>query len=381
MEVVGVSGGEIAGAFGGEVGVAHEEGVDGSCGFTAFADGPDDEGLAAAHVAADEDGGGGGGIIVAGAGVGAVAGTVVGAIVGAVVGTVGGMDVGTDVAAVVEVAAELGDDGVGFGADESHGEEDEIGRPGFFGAGPFAHFHAGTVGNPFDLYGVEADDAAVAADEAFGGEGPAAVASLLVGAGGTELHGEVGPGLVFGPAGGRLWEQLELGDGFCVLPVGGADAVGAGVAPADDDDVFSGGEDVAVMAAEPPPAMGPGSVVSGDAFVLLWEELHGEVDAVEVSAWDGQVSGSGGTAAEDNGVEVGAEPVAGDVAADVDGGAEDDSLGLHQRESSVEDVFFELEVGDAVSKEPADAVGAFEDGDGVAGAVELLRGGEAGRAA
>ena len=37
-----------------------------------------------------------------------------------------------------------------------------------------------------------------------------------------------------------------------------------------------------------------------------------------------------------------------------------------------------LEIGDAVAQQAADAVGLFEDGDGVAGARELLRGGEAG---
>ena len=37
-----------------------------------------------------------------------------------------------------------------------------------------------------------------------------------------------------------------------------------------------------------------------------------------------------------------------------------------------------LEVGDAVAEQAADAVGALEDGDGVPGAGELLRGGQAG---
>ena len=39
----------------------------------------------------------------------------------------------------------------------------------------------------------------------------------------------------------------------------------------------------------------------------------------------------------------------------------------------------ELELGDAVAQQPADAVGALEDRDLVPGAVQLIGGGEAGR--
>src|SRR5690606_30247534 len=42
-------------------------------------------------------------------------------------------------------------------------------------------------------------------------------------------------------------------------------------------------------------------------------------------------------------------------------------------------VLLELEVGDAVAEQAADAIGALEDDDVVAGARELLRAGEPGR--
>ena len=43
-------------------------------------------------------------------------------------------------------------------------------------------------------------------------------------------------------------------------------------------------------------------------------------------------------------------------------------------------MLFQLEVGNAVTQQPADAVGLFEQGHGMAGARQLLRGGKAGRA-
>jgi hypothetical protein len=49
-------------------------------------------------------------------------------------------------------------------------------------------------------------------------------------------------------------------------------------------------------------------------------------------------------------------------------------------DAALHQAFVELHVGDAVHEQAADAVGAFEDGDEMAGAVELGGGAEAGRA-
>ena len=48
-------------------------------------------------------------------------------------------------------------------------------------------------------------------------------------------------------------------------------------------------------------------------------------------------------------------------------------------EPAVEDPLLQLELGDAVAQQAADAVGALEHGDAVAGAVQLIGRGEAGR--
>ena len=101
------------------------------------------------------------------------------------------------------------------------------------------------------------------------------------------------------------------------------------------------------------------------------------MDAVELAAGDGEVAGVGGATGEADRVELVHQVAGVDVDADVDAGAEDDAFRLHLFEAAVDEALLHLELGDAVAEEAADAVVALEDGDVVAGAAELLGGGEA----
>ena len=75
-----------------------------------------------------------------------------------------------------------------------------------------------------------------------------------------------------------------------------AHAVGAGVAAADDDHVL-------VLRRR---CTGrPARLLSSRLLVLRVQELHGEVDALELAAGDGQVARLGRAAAEHDGVELG----------------------------------------------------------------------------
>src|SRR5216110_3430033 len=103
------------------------------------------------------------------------------------------------------------------------------------------------------------------------------------------------------------------------------------------------------------------------------------MDSLQLAAGDGEVSRLGRAAAEDDGVKIAAEVFDLDVKADVGAGDELDALFLHDFHAAEDDLFFELEVGDAVGEQPADAVGALKDGDVVAGFVELRGGGKTGR--
>ncbi len=338
----------------GEVGGAHEELIDAAGGLTAFGDSPDDEGLTASHITCGEDGRDGGHVVF----------------------------VGFDISAGVFFEAELIDGSVVFGAYEAHSEEAEVAAHFEVGAGDFGHGEAAIGGfGPIESGAVEFCEDAVVSVEFSGVDGVVAdfggfafVFSLLeddglfVGGGGAEDHRPGRPGHI---GGAFLWgfgEEFELGDGGGALSEGGAEAVGAGVAAAEDDDVFIFGVDELIG----------GYGVALVSAVLLGEVIHGEVDAFELSSRDVEVAGFGGAAAEDDGVEVTAEVVEFDIETDVGVGEEGDSFGLEEVDTAVDDLFFEFEIGDAVGEESADAVGAFEDGDGVPGLVELSGAGESG---
>ena len=72
----------------------------------------------------------------------------------------------------------------------------------------------------------------------------------------------------------RLGKQLKLTNRFGALTAAGTQAVGARVAPADDDDVLALGGDVEIGVHRP----------VTDAAVLLGQKLHRKVNAVEVAA-------------------------------------------------------------------------------------------------
>ena len=120
--------------------------------------------------------------------------------------------------------------------------------------------------------------------------------------------------------------------------------------------------------------------VAGVALVLLRQEIHREMDAVELAARHFEVARQLGAAGQRHRVESAEQRVHRDIDADLDLGAEGDALGLHLRDAAVDQVLFHLEVGDAVAQQAADAVGLFEQRHRVAGARQLLGAGEPGRA-
>jgi len=65
------------------------------------------------------------------------------------------------------------------------------------------------------------------------------------------------------------------------------------------------------------------------------------------------------------------------VHADVRVGLEDHAFSAHLLDAAVDDMFFELEIRDAVAEQAADAVILFKNRDGVAGAAQLLCGSKA----
>jgi hypothetical protein len=156
-------------------------------------------------------------------------------------------------------------------------------------------------------------------------------------------------------------------DGGSALPMGGAQTIGAGVAAADDDDGLALGGD----------EFGVGHAIALAAPVLEGQVLHRVVDAAELAPGNGQVARRAGAAGEQERVEGAPQLVHVHPGPHVGAGDEGRALGFHLPEPAVEHSLLHFELWDAVTEEAPDTIGPLEDGDGVAGARELLRGGEA----
>ena len=122
-----------------------------------------------------------------------------------------------------------------------------------------------------------------------------------------------------------------------------------------------------------------GNRVPFAAFVLQRQELHREVDARELAARHLQVARHRRPAREDNGLEALSQLGQRYVDADVGVGPEHHALFEHDGQAAFEELLLELEFGDAVTQQPADAVGALEHSDPVPGAVQLVGDRQAGR--
>src|SRR6185312_11715988 len=164
---------------------------------------------------------------------------------------------------------------------------------------------------------------------------------------------------------GRPWQDLELGNRGGALAGRGADAIGSGVAAADDDDVL-------VLGGDGPVRRGLGLVVAGDPLVLLRQELHRIVDAGEVAAGYVEIARPLGPAGQRDRVVFGEQRLDIDRHTHFYRGAEFDPFGRHLLDAAVDQMLLHLEVGNAIAKQPADAVVLLEQRDGVAGAGELL---------
>jgi len=169
---------------------------------------------------------------------------------------------------------------------------------------------------------------------------------------------------------GGTWQEFKLLDAPGPLPLGGAQAIGAGVTAAQDDDVLVLGADELLV----------GNMVSHIPPVLEREVVHRLVDAVQFAAGDFEIARGSGPAAQHDGVEIPTQFLDLDVLTHVGVGLEDNPLGFHEPHPAIDDFLIELEVGYAVHQQATDAVGAFEDGDEMARLINLSGGGKARRA-
>src|SRR6267154_1631802 len=130
--------------------------------------------------------------------------------------------------------------------------------------------------HPFDTDAFQLLDIPVPADGAFRQHRPFALTALLLRRGGAQLQWPVRTDQRLVLFVGRFWQDFELGDRFRALAVRGADAVRAGIAAADDDDMLAFGGDRTLR-------RGDRLGIAGDALVLLRQIIHRKMDARELA--------------------------------------------------------------------------------------------------
>ena len=115
----------------------------------------------------------------------------------------------------------------------------------------------------------------------------------------------------------------------------GAEAIGAGVAAANDDDTLAVGED------------GERRIdgIAFAAFVLLRQKLHGEVDSLQLATGNGQVARLLRTTGEQDGIVLVGESFDGHVDADMRVRDKGDAFGAHLFETAIDECFSSLKLG------------------------------------
>ena len=103
--------------------------------------------------------------------------------------------------------------------------------------------------------------------------------------------------------------------------------------------------------------------------------------AIQTATRDGQVARHTRTHRQHHRVEVGAKLLGHNVHTDFHARAEAHAFNFHLRHATINGALVELEIGNPIAQQPADARVFFEERHAVARACELLRGGHPGRAA
>ena len=151
-----------------------------------------------------------------------------------------------------------------------------------------------------------------------------------------------------------------------------AEAIGAGVAAADDDHVL-------VFRGDGPGIVQPGTSSPSQRRFDSVRYSIAKWMPFELAAGHRQIARRRGAAREHDRVVVAPQLVDRHVDADVAAGLELDAFVAHQRQAAVEKPLLHLECGNPVPQQAADAVRALEHRDEVARPVQLIGRGEAGR--
>ncbi len=182
------------------------------------------------------------------------------------------------------------------------------------------------------------------------------------------MVGQSGHMTILSSCSGGYGADIELRHRQGALPEGCADAVGGGIAAADHHHMLARGDERAFG----------GNVFPADPPVALDEEGHGVMRTIEIHARKARIARPLGAARQQHRIIDIGERAEGTRDADIDIEVEGDALGLHLRDAPVDRMLLHLEVGNAVAQKAAGLGIAFENMHLMAGARQLLGGGEAG---
>ena len=187
---------------------------------------------------------------------------------------------------------------------------------------------------------------------------------------GFQHLGPFGPGVGGGAFCGRAGHHFQLGHACAALADGGADTVVAGIAAADDQHLFVlGTHGLAIGKAGIQQAAGHAGQV-----------IHGKVDPLCIAPRGVDVTRLLGTAGQHNGIVCIQHILGRGAAANIGAGYKVNALGLHNVHAAVNDLLFQLHVGDAVHQQAAHAVLTLVHGHFVAALVQVIGNCKAGRA-
>ena len=252
--------------------------------------------------------------------------------------------------------------------EEAESQNHQVDRHLEFGARALRHLPSpAPVGlRPIHLDRLEAGQLPALPTEALRHHVPALDASLLVRRALLVEPREGGPGHVRGSRFRWLGQELELIQLLGPLSTGGSHTVGARITAAQHDTNLAPCKDLFIRIGR----------ITGTAAVLLAEEVHCQVDAVEIGPRNIEHSWLFRTAGEAYGVVVLQQVVSGQILAGLHLREKLDSLFLHQADAPVEDVLLQLEIRDAVAKQSPDTIGLLQHRYRMPEAVQPLGSGQ-----
>jgi hypothetical protein len=175
------------------------------------------------------------------------------------------------------------------------------------------------------------------------------------------------PRVVAGTLRRWLGEQLEVDDVLGTVANGSTNAIVTSITTTNHDNVLALGGDVSVV----------GELGVEKRLGVLVQELHGEVDALQVAVGDGKVARHGGTGGDDHRVVLLPQRLKGDITLANEAASDVlDALSSHEVNTTLNDVLVELHVGDTVHEQTTNTVGTLVYGDFVTSLVELIGGSE-----